>query len=81
MPQITPPPTPPLRVALGDSDGDQRLRQRLWLLGMTILTVVITAWFCMLGPLPAVIALVVAKHILVALLVMGLGVDAKDQTA
>ncbi len=81
MPQIVPPPAPPLRVALGDNDGHQRLHQRLWLLGMTILTIVITAWICMLGPLPAVIALVVAKHILVALLVMGLGVDAKDQTA
>jgi hypothetical protein len=68
-------------VALGDSDGYQRLRQRLWLLWMTIVTVVITAWICMLGPLPAVIALVVAKHILVALLVMGLGVDAKEPTS
>lgn len=80
MSQIVLPPTPPLQVTLGDNDGHQRLRRRLWLLGMTLLTVVITAWLCMLGPLPAIIALVVAKHILVALLVMGLDVDAKDQT-
>jgi hypothetical protein len=32
----------------------------------------VTAWFCTLGPIPAIIALVVAKHILVALLIMGL---------
>jgi hypothetical protein len=45
---------------------------------MTALTVVITAWFCTLGWIPAVLALMVAKHVLVAILVMGLGVDAPD---
>ena len=35
----------------------------------------ITGWVCTLGIIPAIIALMVAKHILVAILVMGLGVD------
>jgi hypothetical protein len=63
-------------VALADDDGLQRLRVRLWLVWVTILSVLVTAWLCTLGPIPAVIALVVEKHVLVALLVMALGVDA-----
>ena len=45
----------------------------------TVLTILITAWLVSLGPVPAVFALVIAKHILVAILVMGLGVDARHQ--
>ena len=40
-----------------------------------MLTILVTAWLVTLGPLPAVLALVTAKHVLVAILVMGLGVD------
>jgi hypothetical protein len=43
---------------------------------MTALTILITGWFITLGPVLAVLALLVAKHVLVAILVMGLGVDA-----
>ena len=71
------PPPPPLRVTLADDDGLQGFRAKLWTLWMTSLTILVTAWFCTLGPISAVIALVIAKHILVAILVMGLGVDAK----
>ena len=78
MARLALPPGPPLQVALADGDAYRPLRDRLWLMWMTILTVLVTAWLCTLGPFPAVIALVVAKHVLVALLVMGLGVDAKD---
>jgi hypothetical protein len=42
----------------------------------TLITVFATAWVCTLGIIPAIIALSVAKHILVAILMMGLGVDA-----
>jgi hypothetical protein len=42
----------------------------------TTITVLITGWFCTLGAIPAILALMVAKHVLVAILVMGLGVDA-----
>ena len=70
------PPRPPVRVALADDDGMQLLRMRLRQLSLTLFTVLITAWFVTLGPLPAILALVIAKHVLVAILVMGMGVDA-----
>jgi hypothetical protein len=38
-------------------------------------TVLLTAWFCTMGAIPGVIAVIVAKHILVALLAMGVGID------
>jgi hypothetical protein len=77
MIQLTPP-QPPARlplVALSDDDGLQAFRRKLRLLSWTTITILVTAWFCTFGPAAAVIALVIAKHILVALLVMGLGVD------
>jgi len=74
MSQLAPPPLPPL-VAVADDDGRSRLRFRLWQVWLTMLTILVTAWFVTLGPLPAVLALVTAKHVLVAILVMGLGVD------
>jgi hypothetical protein len=71
---MAPPQTPP-GVALGDDGNLHRLHVRLWLVLLTALTTCITAWFCTLGPIPAIVAIMVAKHILVAILVMGLGVD------
>jgi len=49
----------------------QRLRFRLWQAWATVLTVLVTALFCTLGAFPAILAMVVAKHVLVAILVMG----------
>ena len=77
MALLAPPPRPP-RVATGDNDGLRRAHLRLWQISMTALTVFVTAWFCTLGVIPAITALMVAKHVLVAILVMGLGVDAPD---
>jgi hypothetical protein len=74
MPLLTAPPEPPLRVAAAD-DPRKRFWFRHWLFVWTTLTIVATGWMCTLGPVPGILALVVAKHILVALLVMGLGVD------
>jgi hypothetical protein len=62
-------------VALGDDDGARRLRLRLTQLMATTVTVLATGWLCTLGAITAIIALMVAKHVLVAILVMGLGVD------
>lgn len=70
---LAPPPPPP--VALGDDDRLRRMRMRLWQLMLAALTVVVTGWFCTMGPIPAILSLMVAKHVLVAILVMGLGVD------
>jgi hypothetical protein len=76
---VAPPPNLP-PVTFADGDGLHRVFFRLRLLGLTALTVLITVWFCMLGFIPAILALVTAKHVLVAILVMGLGVDAKDSS-
>jgi hypothetical protein len=71
MSQLAPPRTPP-RVGTADGDGLHRLHFRLWQVFITTITVLGTAWFVSLGPIPAIISLAVAKHVLVALLVMGL---------
>lgn len=73
MHELAPPPGPP-RVAIGDSPQGS-LRTRLRLILYTAITIFLTAWFCTMGPIPAVLSIVVAKHVLVAILVMGLGVD------
>jgi hypothetical protein len=78
MMQIAPPPLPP-RVALEDMDDFQPLQVRLWLVWVTILTVLATAWVCSYGPIPAIVAIVTAKHVLVAILVMGLQVNKTRQ--
>jgi len=76
MAVIAPPPAP---RAVGGADDDRmrRFRRRLTLVMASSVTVVATAWACTLGVLPAIIALMVAKHVLVAILMMGLGVDAR----
>ena len=68
------PPSRPPRIAL-DDPPQGRLRSRLRLITYMTVTVFLTAWFCTMGPIPAVLALVVAKHVLVAILLMGVGVD------
>jgi hypothetical protein len=76
MAQIAPPDRPPL-VALSDDDGRMgRLHLRLWQWWCTLITVALTAWISTMGPIPAIIAIVTAKHVLVAIYVMGIGVDA-----
>jgi hypothetical protein len=78
MMQMAPPPSPP-RVALGEDEGRDRLQFRLWQLLWTAVTVAVTAWFCTFGWIPAILALLTAKHVLVAIFVMGIGVDAKQR--
>jgi hypothetical protein len=77
--ELIPPPAPP-RVALTDRPEPQT-RRRLNLILYTTVTIFLTAWFCTMGPIPAVLAIVIAKHVLVAILMMGLGVDRKKRTA
>ena len=75
MALLTPPPRPP-RVGLGENDGLRRVRLRLWQINASAITLFVTAYCCTLGPIPAVVALLVAKEVLVAILVMGLAVEA-----
>jgi hypothetical protein len=76
MPVLPPPPAAPPRVVTGEEeDPRKRFRMRLTQATATLITVLLTAWCCTLGWIPAIIALSVAKHVLVAVLVMGLGVD------
>ncbi|HTU18373.1 MAG TPA: hypothetical protein VMG10_09970 [Gemmataceae bacterium] len=77
MALLAPPPrTPP--IALDDNDDLRRLRLRMTQILATIITVMVTGWLCTFGAIPAILALMTAKHILVAILVMGLGVDAQS---
>jgi len=75
MVHLSSPPRLPVTVALADGDGLRRTRFRIWQWGMCMVTLLITAWFMTLGPIPGIIAVVVAKHILVAILVAGLGIN------
>lgn len=77
MSLLAPPPPPPPRVTLADDERRDQIHFRLWQILMTLATVLITAWCCTLGVLPAIIALMIGKHVLVAILAMGLGVDAR----
>jgi hypothetical protein len=72
MPRLSLPPPPP-DVALPRFDDNlRRIQFRLWQIVVTIITIAITVWFMTLGILPAILALMVAKHVLVAVLAMGL---------
>jgi hypothetical protein len=75
---LAPPESPP-HVTVDDDDRLRRVHFRLWQITMTAITVFLTAWVCTFGWIPAILALMVAKHVLVAILVMGLGVDARQQ--
>lgn len=74
MAVLAPPPAPP-HIGVTDHDGLHRFRQRVFQVMASIVTVLVTAWICTYGPIPAILALMVAKHILVAILIWGLDVD------
>lgn len=72
MSSLAPPPRPP-RVTLDEGEGPRRFRTRLAQVMATLTTLLATAWVCTLGAIPAIIGLAVAKHVLVAIFLMGLG--------
>ena len=53
----------------------QTIRLQLRFLLPLIAVVIATAWLISLGPIPGIIAVFTAKHVLVAIYVMGIGVD------
>ncbi len=73
------PPRQPVAVALADDDDLRRVHFRIWQWTMSLLTILVTVWFCTLGPIPGIIAVVIAKHVLVAILVAGLGINARPE--
>jgi hypothetical protein len=66
-------------VSLDDGDGIHRVHLRIWQWWTSLLTILATVWLMSLGPIPGIIAVVTAKHILVAIYVMGIGVDSTRQ--
>jgi len=66
------PPRPYLYFSTARDCGVRELQARLWTLWLTVVSILATAWLCTLGWLPAIIALVVEKHVLVAILIMHL---------
>ncbi|GEM_PF-4723542 len=64
-------PTPRATTFSGDNPR-QRVNFRLWQITMSAITLLITIWFFTLNPLAGILALVVAKHIWVAILASGL---------
>jgi Ca2+-dependent lipid-binding protein len=78
MAVLAPPPAPP-SVSVYDNDGLRRFRERVFQVLATVVTVLVTAWICTYGWIPAILALMVAKHILVAILVWGLNIDAIER--
>ena len=77
MALIAPPPSPP-RVAVGENDRLKRVHFRLFQIMTSAVTVFVTAWFCSFGAIPAILAIMVAKHILVAIFLMGMGIHDKQ---
>ena len=75
MVDLSSPPRLPAAVALADGVGLRRAHFRMWQWTMSLVTVLITTWCITLGPIPGIIAVVVAKHVLVAILVAGLGLN------
>ena len=75
MAQIAPPQAPPW-VTLSDDDGMKGVHFSLWQLLLTTITILATGWFVTLGVLPAILSILVAKHVLVAILMIGLDRDA-----
>jgi hypothetical protein len=71
MPYLAPP-SPPDRALARFDENLRRVHFRLWQVLTTVITVAITGWFVTLGFLPAILALMVAKHVLVAILAVGL---------
>ncbi len=72
---------PPLPPPTANEEGPlQRVHFRLWQIVMTGATILLTAWFFTLGVLPGLIALLFAKHVLVAILAMGLHLPPRRTT-
>jgi hypothetical protein len=71
MPPVLPP-RPPTSVGVTDHDGLNHLQFRLWQILATAITLLISGWFCTMGVMPAILTVFITKHVLVAILAVGL---------
>lgn len=72
------PPAPPKKVTFAEGDDVQRGRMLRWQLFWTTITILATTWFCTLGWGPGILAVMVAKHVLVAIIAAGVGLDRSE---
>lgn len=66
------PPLPPPAENVADENPRQRVEFRLWQILVAALTVAVTIWLFTVHTLAGILALIVAKHVLVAVLASGL---------
>jgi hypothetical protein len=66
------PPRQPGSLLVTYDDGRRRVQFRLWQIVMTAITLLATAWFMTFGLWSAVIAAMIAKHLLVVIVLVGL---------
>jgi hypothetical protein len=71
---IIPPPKPPA-VAAGDHVPSRRLQFRLWQVVVCSITVFVAGWCFTLHAAVGFTAAFLAKHVIVAVLAMGLGLE------
>ncbi len=60
------------------SAAARRVEFRLWQVRSAAVVVAATAWCATFGPVPAILAVLVAKHILVALVVAGADLEREE---
>ena len=71
-----PPKPPPVNLATtGDRAPSPRLRFRLWQVVVCSLTLFVTGWCFTIHAAVGITASFLAKHVIVAVLAMGLGID------
>ena len=79
MPYAATPSQPP--TSFSGDDPRQCIHFRLWQITMSAITLLITIWFFTLNSLAGILALVVAKHVWVAILAAGLTRYPKQATS
>ena len=76
---IAPPRHAPHLGPREEPSGPPHWRFRIWQVEVFLLVLFLTVWLVTLGPLVAILAILVAKHVLVALLYMGMEHDARQR--
>lgn len=66
------PPLPPASENLADENPRQRVDFRLWQIVVSALTLAVTIWLFTVHTLAGILAVIVAKHVLVAVIASGL---------